>query len=182
MATTTDLDHKINQPSGPGHANEAQGVALGDFDREINLRAILWSGVWLVVITLVSALLMWWLMKGFAYWDKTHEVQLMPMAAKNPMPKLPASMPLLQPEDPKEDRNQDMYDLRANENKLLDHAGWVDQPGGTLRISVDEAIDAIVQRGVAPFPATGAAPATPPTKPVDPGQATAPAPPAKPLG
>jgi hypothetical protein len=177
--TTTDLDHKINQPSGPGHGNEQQGVALGDFDREINLKAILWSGVWLVVITLVSALLMWWLMKGFAGYDRTHEVKLMPMAAKNPMPKLPASMPLLQPEDPKEDRNQDMYDMRANEDKLLDRAGWVDQPGGTLRISVDEAIDAIVQRGVAPFPATGAAGAAAP--PAAPNTASAPALP-KPLG
>ncbi|HEY0554500.1 MAG TPA: hypothetical protein VGG20_09545 [Thermoanaerobaculia bacterium] len=182
MATpTTDLDRKINQTSGPGHGNEQQGVALGDFDREINLRAILWSGVWLVVVTLVSALLMWWMMKGFAGYDRTHEVKLMPMEAKYPSPKLPASTPLLQPEDPRQDRNQDMYDLRAAEDKLLDRAGWVDQPGGTLRISVDEAIDAIVQRGVAPFPATGAA-ATPATPAKTPPLPAATPSPAKPLG
>jgi len=182
MATTTDLDHKINQPSGPGHGNEQQGVALGDFDREINLKAILWSGVWLVVITLVSALLMWWLMKGFAGYDKAHEVKMLPMAAKYPMPKLPASMPLLQPEDPRQDRNQDMYDLRAAEDKILGSAGWVDQPGGTLRISVNDAIDAIVQRGVAPFPATGAAAATPATPAKTPPLPAATPTPAKPLG
>jgi hypothetical protein len=152
-------------------------VALGDFDREINLKAILWSGVWLVVVTLISALLMWWLMKGFAGYDKTHEVKMMPMAVKNPMPPLPASMPHLQPEDPRFDRNQDMYDLRANEDKSLDHAGWVDQPGGTLRVPIDVAIDAIAQRGVAPFPATGAAATATTAKTPTPTPA-----PAKPLG
>jgi len=177
---TTDLDHKINESSGPGHSNEARGVALGDFDREINLRAILWSGVWMVVITLVSCLLMWWLMKGFAGYDKAHEVRMMPMAAKNPMPALPASMPRLQPEDPRFDRNQDMYDMRANEDKQLDQAGWVDRPGGTLRVSINDAIDAIARRGVAPFPPTGA-PAPAATAPSATASATAP-PPAKPLG
>jgi hypothetical protein len=177
MATTTDLDHKINQSPGPGHRNKQQGVALGDFDREINLRAILWCGVWLVVVTLISALLMWWLMKGFAGYDKTHEVKIVPMAAKYPTPKLPASTPRLQPEDPRLDRNLDMVKMRADEDKLLDHAGWVDRPGGTLRVPIDVAIDAIVQRGVAPFPATGAAATPTPT----PAPATT-APPAKPLG
>jgi hypothetical protein len=183
---TTDLDHKINQSSGPGHANERQGVALGDFDREINLKAILWSGVWLVVVTLVSALLMWWLMKGFAGYDKAHEVQMMPMAVKNPMPPLPPSMPHLQPEDPRYDRNQDMYDLRAKEDESLDHAGWIDQPGGTLRVPIDVAIDAIAQRGVGAFPATGAAAtATTPaaTTPTSAAKIPTPTPaPAKPLG
>ncbi len=175
MATTTDLDAKINRSSGaPGNAPEQHGVAPGDFDREINLKAILWSGVWLVVVTLVSAVLLWWLMKGFAGYDKTHEVKMMPMAAKNPMPKLPASVPLLQPEDPRLDRNLDMYKMREGEDKLLDHAGWVDRPGGTLRVPIDVAIDAIVQRGGAPFPATGAPAAARPTTPT-------PAP-AKPLG
>jgi hypothetical protein len=175
MATPTDLDAKISRSSGtPGHAPEQHGVAAGDFDREINLKAILWSGVWLVVVTLVSALLMWFLMKGFAGYDKTHEVKLMPMAAKNPIPKLPASTPRLQPEDPRQDRNQDMYDLRAAEDQVLNHAAWVDRPGGTLRVPIDVAIDAIVQRGVAPFPATGAPSAAPATTPT-------PAP-AKPLG
>ena len=92
-------------------------------------------------------------------------------------PRYVNSMPRLQPEDPRFDRNQDMYDMRANEDKLLDRAGWVDQPGGTLRVSIDDAIDAIARRGVAPFPPTGA-PAPSPA-----ATASAPAlPPAKPLG
>jgi len=70
--------------------------------------------------------------------------------------------------------------MRANEDKQLDQAGWVDRPGGTLRVSINDAIDAIARRGVAPFPPTGA-PAPAATAPSATASATAP-PPAKPLG
>jgi hypothetical protein len=152
--TTTDLDAKTD--TGPGHGHAVQhGVETGDFDREINLRAVLWCGVWLVVVTLAAALLMWLFLRGFQAYDERHEVKMMPMMAQNPQ-RPPTGVPLLQPESPSEDRNKDMVDLREAEDKRLGHAGWVDQPGGTLRVPVDVAIDAIVQRGVAPFPATGA--------------------------
>jgi len=155
MANTTDLDAKTDTAPGHGHAVQ-HGVETGDFDREINLRAILWSGVWLVVVTLAAALLMWWLLRGFQTYDQHHEVKMMPMMAQNPQKAPPG--PLLQPENPAEDRNQDMANMRRNEDKLLEHASWVDRPGGTLRVPVAVAIDAIVQRGVAPFPAIGSAP------------------------
>jgi hypothetical protein len=160
MANTTDrpgsdlrgrgeLDAKTDTGSGPGHANEARGVAAGDFDREINLRSILWIGVWLAVGTLVTSLLMWWFLRGFQAYDEHHEVKMMPMMAQNPQKTPPG--PLLQISPP-----VDMVEMRAQEDTVLHHAGWVDQPGGTLRVPVDVAIDAIAQRGVAPFPATGA--------------------------
>jgi hypothetical protein len=162
MSSTTDrhgrsdLDAKTD--TGPGDGTAVQhGVATGDFDREISVRRILWSGVWLVVITLTSALLVWWFMRGLQIYDEHHEVQMMPMMARNPQQQQPG--PRLQPEDPKEDRNKDMVDMREAEDKSLGRAGWVDQPGGTLRVPIDVAIDAIVQRGIAPFPPTGAGPA-----------------------
>lgn len=159
MPSTTDphgrsaLDAKTDTGSGVGHANEARGVATGDFDREINLRAIAWTGVWLVVVTLLSALLMWWFLRGFEVYDEHHEVKMMPMMVQNPQKGPPG--PLLQPENPTQDRNKDMADMRVDEDKVLHQAGWVDREGGTLRVPIDVAIDAIAQRGVAPFPATG---------------------------
>ncbi len=173
MATTTDphgrkpgtglhgegeLDAKTD--TGPGHGLAVQhGVETGDFDREINVRGILWSGFWLTAGTLVAVLLMWWFLRGFQVYDEHHEVKMMPMMARNPQQPPPG--PRLQPENPSEDRNKDMADMREAEDKSLGHAGWVDQQGGTLRVPVDVAIDAIVQRGVAPFPATGATGAAP---------------------
>jgi hypothetical protein len=167
MANTTDpnkpgtglhgegqLDQATDTGGTDRYATEDQhGIVTGDFDREINVRGILWSGFWLAVITIAANFLMWWFLRGFQVYDQHHEVQVMPMAAKNPQ--RPPQGPLLQPEIPTEDRNKDMYDFRKEENKLLDKASWVDHPGGTLRVPVDVAIDAIAQRGVGPFAPTG---------------------------
>ena len=147
--STTNLgadDHDF-APVGT-HAVEA-----AEIDREINLKGILWAGFWLVVVTLVSQLLMWWFLRGFQVWDEHHEARMAPMAVANPQQ--PPPTPRLQV-----DPTADMVEMRANEDQALTRAGWVDHEGGTLRVPIDVAIDAIAQRGVAPFPATGAAPAT----------------------
>jgi hypothetical protein len=164
MATTTDphgrkpgtglhgegeLDAKTD--TAPGHGLAVQhGSETGDFDREISIRRILWLGVWLAVGTLTFALLMWGFLRGLQVWDEKHEVQMAPMMARNPQQ--PPPEPRLQ-----NDPARDMVKMRAAEDTMLDRAGWVDQQGGTLRVPVNVAIDAIVQRGVAPFPGTGAA-------------------------
>lgn len=169
MASTTDpkkpgtglhgegaLDELTDTGGTDRYATEEQhGIVTGDFDREINLRGILWSGFWLAVVTLAANGLMWLCLKGFQVYDDRHEVKVMPMAAQNPQ-RPPQGQPLLQPENPVEDRNQDMVDLRQKEDQMLDRAGWVDHPGGTLRVPVDVAIDAVARRGVAPFAPTGA--------------------------
>jgi len=165
MASTTDpnkpgtglhgegrLDELTDTGGPDSYATDDQhGIVTGDFDREINVRAILWSGFWLAVVTIAANILMWWFLRGFQVYDEHHEVPVMPMAAQNPQK--PPSAPLLQPEDPKEDRNKDMVEFRRQENEQLDQASQV---GNTLRVPVDVAIDVIAQRGVAPFPATGA--------------------------
>ena len=147
-----ELDQVTDTGGTDRYAMEEQhGIVTGDFDREINLRGILWTGFWLAAGTIAANVLMWFFLRGFQVYDQHHEVPVMPMAAQNPQK--PPQGPLLQPEDPKEDRNKDMVDFRKEENKMLDHASQV---GGTLRVPVDVAIDVIAQRGVAPFPATGA--------------------------
>ena len=182
MASTTDpskpgtglhgegeLDKLTDTGGTDRYATEEQhGIVTGDFDREINLRSILWTGVWLAVVTIVANILMWYFLRGFQVYDQHHEVPVMPMAAQNPQK--PPQGPLLQPEDPKEDRNKDMYVFRQEEDKALDHASQV---GNTLRVPVDVAIDVIARRGVAPFPATGA-PATAVPAPQSPEAATNP--------
>ena len=165
MANTTDrpgsdlrgrgeLDAKLDTGSEGSHPEAHHAVAAGDFDREINVRGILWSGFWLVVVTLLSNLLVWWFLRGFQVYDGHHEVKMMPMMVQNPQKAPPG--PLLQ-----QDPTKDMIEMRAQEDTVLDHAGWVDQQGGTMRVPVEVAIDAIAQRGVAPLPATGAAAGAP---------------------
>ena len=139
--STTDLgpDDSSGVPAG------AHAVVAEEIDREINVKGILWCGFWLVVVTLVSQLLMWWFLRGFQVWDQHHEVHMMPMAVANPQQ--PPPTPRLQI-----DPTADMVEMRANEDKALTRAGWVDHEGGTLRVPIDVAIDAIAQRGVGAVP------------------------------
>jgi hypothetical protein len=143
---------ELTDTGGPDSyaTDDRHGIVTGEFDREINVRAILWSGFWLAVVTIAANILMWWFLRGFQVYDQHHEVPVMPMAAQNKQQ--PPSGPLLQPEDPKEDRNKDMVEFRRQEDQQLGHASQV---GSTLRVPVDVAIDAIAQRGVAPFAPTG---------------------------
>jgi hypothetical protein len=136
--------------TAPGHGEAVQhGAQTGEFDREISVGRILWSGVWLTAGTLVFALLMWWFLRGIKAYEDHNEVAVAPMMAQNPQQPPPG--PPLQ-----NDPAQDMAKMRAEEDASLDRAGWVDQPGGTLRVPVDMAIEAVLQRGIAPFPGTGA--------------------------
>ena len=144
------LDRKTDVGGAPDRYadEERHGIETGDFDREIDLRRILWTGVWLVVIVLVSDVVIWGFMRGLEALGDHEQVELTPMQK---LPQPPPPEPRLQVSPTK-----DMIDMRAQEDLTVDHAAWVDQPGGTLRVPVDVAIDAIVQRGVAPFPAMGA--------------------------
>ncbi len=47
-----------------------------------------------------------------------------------------------------DDGNQDLADLHAREDLLLDHYTWVDRPGGVVRIPIDRAMELIAQRGL----------------------------------
>jgi len=52
-----------------------------------------------------------------------------------------------------DDGDQDVADLHAREDLLLSNYSWVDQPKGTVRIPVGQAMQLIVQRGLPVAPA-----------------------------
>ena len=47
-----------------------------------------------------------------------------------------------------DDGNQDLVDLHAREDLLLDHYSWVDQSQGKVRIPIERAMELIAQRGL----------------------------------
>jgi len=57
-----------------------------------------------------------------------------------------------------DDGNQDVADLHAREELLLDHYTWVDQPGGKVRIPIERAMELIAQRGLPVAPSAAQAP------------------------
>lgn len=138
-------------------ADDTGGVgrpsAVEPFDREINLRGILGSGIVLVVVTVISALLMWWMLRAFGTADARKDPPASPIPAARQQPLPPE--PRLQIND-----KEDMRGLRAREDAILNEPAWVDQGQGTARIPIGVAMEAIVARGLAPV--GGGAPAAAP--------------------
>ena len=54
--------------------------------------------------------------------------------------------------------NQNVADLHAKENLLLNHYSWVDQSKGTVRIPIEQAMELIAQRGLSVAPPTALPP------------------------
>jgi hypothetical protein len=178
MSHTTDRTDKekidAKTDVGPG-TGEGYSQQLVHFDREINVRAILKIGLALVVMAVVVHLLMWWLLRGFDAFQSRKDVRLSPIEQASPQ---------LAPPEPRLETSPDesLRLLRAQEDEILEHAGWVDQRQGTLRVPIDVAIDAIAARGVAPLgaPVQSATPAqTVPAAQTPTGQGQAATPPAQ---
>jgi hypothetical protein len=57
-----------------------------------------------------------------------------------------------------DDGNQDVADLHAREDLLLDNYTWVDQSKGTVRIPIERAMEIIAQKGLPVAPPVQQAP------------------------
>jgi hypothetical protein len=57
-----------------------------------------------------------------------------------------------------DDGNQDVTDLHAREDLLLDNYSWVDQSQGKVRIPIERAMELIAQKGLPVAPAVQHAP------------------------
>lgn len=149
------VDAKTDVGPATGHAYTQHGVETGEFDREVDVKGIVWAGVALVVTALVVHFLIWGLLRGFDKLDDRKGVPLTPIEASSPQPQ-DFPLPRLQtlPE-------QDLRLVREQEDRLIGRAGWVNRQQGTLRVPLDVAIDVIAARGVDPSVVGGAGGATP---------------------
>jgi hypothetical protein len=145
----SDLDEKTDVAPATGVGATAHTPALAEFDREIDVRGIVWTGVVLVALALVVQLLMWWLLRGFNRFDEKRDVRLTPIEVANPQP--PPPEPRLQVAP-----SEDMRRMREEEDRLLGRAGWVDRRQGIVRVPVDVAMEVIASRGVSPQAVGGA--------------------------
>jgi hypothetical protein len=143
------------------------------FDSEIHLKGIVYSGIGLVLIVIVSAVLMWWLLRGFQKFDEKRDVRATPIEAANPQQPPPAPRlqvgPSFEGALERSDRD-DMQAEREMEDKALSEPGWIDQRQGIVRVPIETAMQMVAQRGLAPLGApTTAAPAAPQPPSLKPG-------------
>jgi hypothetical protein len=108
---------------------------------DVNVRAILGFGAGLIVVAVVIHLLVWVL---FQFFDGREAVRVAPAYP------LAVGQGARQPPEPRLQTNprEDLRSLRAHEDEVLGHYGWVDKPAGVVRIPIDEAMRITVQRGL----------------------------------
>lgn len=136
----TDTDHAEKQPP----------AALAT-DAELNTKAIVYVGVGTAVVTIVAMVVVWWMLLGIKKLESAEDPapSALPEAAEvmvPPAPRLEVSPP------------QNLKDLRAREDALLDEPAWIDQGAGTVRLPIDLALDVVARRGLPSAPPAEAAP------------------------
>jgi hypothetical protein len=147
MSHSSHAHHDHHQP--PTGATQPDNV---------DLKAVFGFGIGLAVVTIVSCLLMLWMWKvEVAAVDAANPPRVFPLAVLDDERQPPE--PRLQT-DPK----QEMLDLRAAEDVILNGYSWVDRNNNIVRIPVADAMKLTLQRGL-PARQAGApettAPATP---------------------
>ncbi len=130
----------------PGAAPAPHASATEPYDRDLNVRSILWTGAILAAGTIAICLLMWGVYRGLARLERREDPAPPPLAEeRRPQPLPPA--PRLQSSP-----DEDMATFRAEEDRTLETPAWIDRQAGTVRLPIDLAMDVLVRRGL---PATG---------------------------
>jgi len=134
----------------PLHAEPRPGAAYASdaeqYDRDLNVRSILWTGALLAAGTVAVCILMWWMYRGLARLERRHDPAPPPLAEERRPQPLPPEPRLQSSPD------QDMAAFRAGEDRTLGAPAWIDRQAGTVRLPIDLAMDVLVRRGL---PATG---------------------------
>jgi hypothetical protein len=118
-------------------------LAVHHEEHDVNVIAVTKFGIGLTLIIMFSVLILWALFNYFAG-RVAAELGETPAAAglgSNAV-KLPPE-PRLQREP-----RTDLRDMRAAEDQLLTHYGWVDQAKGVVRLPIERAMDILAQKGL----------------------------------
>jgi hypothetical protein len=132
-------------------------TTLGHETADADIGPLIKFAVFLAVTTAVCALIVVGLYKYLDQRETAEKVGRHPLAAG-------VARPLPPPPRLQTYPFYDMKALRTDENRVLDHYGWVDKNAGVVRIPIERAIDVLAKKGL-PYreaaPAGGVEPATP---------------------
>jgi hypothetical protein len=153
-----------------GHGPEKVDASLGYESTDVGVTGIVVFLTALFIFVAVCGVLCYGIGKVFnAYmnkqdgpntkWTKTADVRELGNLPSNPelqnkVAEMTKSFPT--PRLLNDDGDQDVADLHAREDLLLDNYTWVDQSKGTVRIPVDRAMEIIAQQGLPVAPAAKA--------------------------
>ena len=137
----------------PGEIDELHNEGTEHEHTDVNIRALIWSAVMLVIVGTVSASLMYLLFGWFEQRAAASDPSVSPLAvpaaqvpentAQTPYFSSGVGGPRLLTNEPMALEKQ-----RAEEQKRLQGYGWVNQAGGVAHIPIDEAKKLIRERGL----------------------------------
>jgi len=149
------MAHTHSSNATPGNADAPLSSVEPDY---VDLKAVFGFGIGLAVVTFFVHILMVWM------WN----AEVAAVDASNPPRVFPIAV-LQDEREPPEPRlqtnpKQDLRDLRAAEDQVLNGYSWVDRNSNIVRIPVADAMRLTLQRGLpSRQPASGAAPVAPAT-------------------
>lgn len=164
-----DYSAGFSPPHAPKHAHELPYEPPHEsveFDREIQYFQLIWLGVGLLVIAIVSAVLVFFMLKGFVSWRAATEEAPPPVMAPPPVETGPQL--LARPE-------HELAEIRRQEKEWLESYGWLDPKSGVAHIPIERAMQMVTQRGL-PTRAAGSPPAIAPAPAARSTPAVAPSP------
>jgi hypothetical protein len=133
---------ELHLPHPAGTPQEAtENLEVHHETTDVNFRAILAFGAGMIIVAVGIHFLIWLL---FGYFT-SREAQRVPLEYP-----LAASQGERVPPEPRLQTSprEDLRELRASEDALLDGYGWVDKNAGIVRIPIDEAIRITLKRGL----------------------------------
>ena len=140
-------ENKPKQHAGP----DLSDPEMRHEHQDVNVWAVGKVGIALILTTIASMILMFGLFRYFEV--RENAAQIPPASVTTPPTNLPPEPNLMF----NQNESGNLQDIRADEDKLVNGYGWVDQAHGIARIPVDRAIDLVVQRGFPPRPKAPAA-------------------------
>ena len=121
--------------------NGADNVEVVHEESDVNVSAIIRYGIGLLVIAVLLHVFLWWLQSTYTRRNERAQTQVYPLAAGQ-QDRLPPS-PRFQ-----QNPQQELQDLRAQQQALLEGYGWVSKETGVARIPIEDAMKMVVERGV----------------------------------
>jgi hypothetical protein len=156
-----------NDHSPHGHKNEEVDASLGYEQSDVKITGIVVFLIAMGIFVVVTAVTCYGIGKILNAhlnredgpnnkWTKTVEIRQLGNLPSNPamqnkIAEMTQSFPT--PRVQLDDGNQDVADLHARENILLNNYTWVDQSKGTVRIPIDRAMQIVAQQGLPVAPA-----------------------------
>jgi hypothetical protein len=142
----------MEAPVNP-HTDPENNPTVAHEPTDADWHAITKFGIALALTVMVVQLALWWMFDHFS------------SRAARLSPPVPALIKEQAPKEPPEPRLQgnprlDLTKMRANEDSVLHHYGWVDPERGVVRIPIERALELAAMRGLPKFqPQPGVPPA-----------------------